>query len=77
VYGGKSKGNKILGDVYAFGLENFTWVKVPLYGNVPDPSFNHSSVIYSNKLYIYGGLNQHFTMHSKLRVLELGNLLFP
>ena len=25
IYGGKSKGNKILGDVYAFDLTDFTW----------------------------------------------------
>lgn len=50
----------------------FNWFEIKISGNIPDPSFNHSSVICKNKMYVFGGLNLNHKIHSKLRVLELG-----
>ena len=63
-----------LSDTYIFDLENFEWSKVELYSNISDfhvlNRCGHQSAIFSNKLIIYGGMNNNNYVGSTLLIIN-------
>jgi hypothetical protein len=70
-----------LSDNYIFDLENFDWFKVELYSHVHDFKIlsrcSHQSVVYSNKLLIFGGMNSNNYLGSSLLIVNLDFYYFP
>ena len=64
-----------LNDTYLFDLENFDWVKIILYSQLPGFKVlnrcGHQSVIYGNKLIIVGGMNNNNYLGSTLFIINL------
>ena len=70
-----------LNDTYIFDLENFDWLKVELYSHIHDFKIlsrcGHQSVVYSNKLIIFGGMNNNNYLGSALLIVNLDFYYFP
>jgi hypothetical protein len=64
-----------LNDTYIFDLENFDWIKIILYSQLPGFKVlnrcGHQSVIYGNKLIIVGGMNNNNYLGSTLFIINL------
>ena len=64
-----------LDDTYVLDLENFGWVKVELYSNTNQfkviSRYGHKSAIFSNKLIIFGGMNNSNFIGSSLFIVNL------
>ncbi|XP_062509238.1 rab9 effector protein with kelch motifs-like [Corticium candelabrum] len=44
-------------DVHIFNIEDGTWQEVAVGGPVPDKRYSHCSVVWKNKMIVFGGLN--------------------
>jgi len=53
MYGGKSNGYRQ--DVQEYNFDSNTWTKIDTKGKQPSGRYGHSAVIYSGKMYIWGG----------------------
>ena len=64
-----------LNDTFIFDLENFEWMKVELYSQISGfqiyTRYGHSSIIFSNKLIILGGMNNSNYLGSSILILNL------
>ena len=78
IHGGRNDFNNesfALNDTFILNLYNFDWIKIILYNNF----FNfkvlnrcaHSSIIYNNKLIIFGGMNNNNYLGSILFIINL------
>ena len=67
--------NSSLNDTFLLNLENLEWIEVTLFSNINN--FNvahrcsHQSIIYSDKLIIFGGMNNNNFLGSSLFVINL------
>eukprot|EP00475_Leptophrys_vorax_P014112 TRINITY_DN20499_c0_g1_i1.p1 TRINITY_DN20499_c0_g1~~TRINITY_DN20499_c0_g1_i1.p1 ORF type:complete len:385 (-),score=72.59 TRINITY_DN20499_c0_g1_i1:66-1220(-) len=48
-------GSTVKGDVHEFDFKNYHWRKLDLQGDVIAPRYGHSSVIFQDKIYLFGG----------------------
>ena len=73
LFGGKNDLNNgvFYNDFHVFDLENFSWSRVIIYDKIPCERAEHSSVIFANKLYIFGGINMNKYMGSDFYVINL------
>ena len=64
-----------LNDTFILDLENFEWLKIELYSNNKDfkviSRYGHKSTIFSNKLIIFGGMNNSNYIGSSLFIVNL------
>ena len=64
-----------LNDTFIFDLEKFEWMSVQLYSQINNfqifTRYGHSSIIFSNKLIILGGMNNNNYLGSSILVLNL------
>ena len=64
-----------LNDTFILDLLNFNWIKVQLYSNIHDfkiiSRFGHNSSIFSNKLIIFGGMNNNNYIGSSIFIINL------
>ena len=64
-----------LNDTYILDLENFEWLRIELYSNNRDfkviSRYGHKSTIFSNKLIIFGGMNNNNYIGSSLFIVNL------
>ena len=64
-----------LNDTFIYDLENFEWLKIELYSNNKDfkviSRYGHKSTIFSNKLIIFGGMNNNNYIGSSLFIVNL------
>ena len=78
IHGGRNDLNSdsfALNDTYIFDLEFLQWHKVTLYSNIEGfkvmPRCAHQSVVYDNKLIIFGGMNNQSYIGSCLFIIKL------
>ena len=78
IHGGRNdalSATSALNDTYIFDLENFEWTKIELYSNNIDfkviSRYGHKSTIFSNKLIIFGGMNNNNYIGSSLFIVNL------
>ena len=78
VHGGRNdelSATSALDDTYVLDLENLGWVKVELYSNSNNfkviSRYGHKSAIFSNKLIIFGGMNNSNFIGSSLFIVNL------
>ena len=78
VHGGRNDSQNesfALNDTYIFNLNYLQWHQVHLYSNMAKfdifPRCGHKSVIYSNKLIIFGGMNNKNYLGSSLFIINL------
>ena len=78
VHGGRNDDvskTSALNDTFIFDLENFEWMSVQLYSQISNfqvfTRYGHSSIIFSNKLIILGGMNNSNYLGSSILVLNL------
>ena len=64
-----------LSDTFVFDLENFEWMQVTLYSQLPKfkvlSRCGHQSAIYGNKMIILGGMNNNNYVGSSLFIVNL------
>jgi len=56
IFGGINPGRDYLNDTWLFHREVLEWTKFECGNDLPDPRSSHSSVVFEDALYIYGGL---------------------
>jgi len=77
VFGGsESKTSHATNDLYKLDLEEFQWTKCQATGDIPSARSRHRSVIYRDKMFVFGGRSQ---LDANLRMndlfcLDLNNL---
>jgi hypothetical protein len=78
VHGGRNdelSDTSALDDTFVLDLDNLEWVKVELYSNTIDfkviSRYGHKSTIFSNKLIIFGGMNNNNYIGSSLFIVNL------
>ena len=78
VHGGRNdelSETSALDDTFVLDLDNLEWVKVELYSNTIDfkviSRYGHKSTIFSNKLIIFGGINNNNYIGSSLFIVNL------
>ena len=78
VHGGRNdelSATSALDDTFVLDLDNLEWVKVELYSNTIDfkviSRYGHKSTIFSNKLIIFGGMNNNNYIGSSLFIVNL------
>ena len=78
IHGGRNDNlseTSALNDTFVFDLENLEWIKVELYSNIKDfkaiSRYGHKSTIFSNKLIIFGGMNNNNYIGSSLFIVNL------
>ena len=58
-------------DLHVFDLETCSWSKVAIFDKIPVERGEHSSIIYGNKLFIYGGINMDKYLGSEFYIINL------
>ena len=78
IHGGRNddiSSNCALNDTFILDLFNLSWIKVSLYSNINNfqvmSRFGHNSSIFSNKLIIFGGMNNNNYIGSSLFIVDL------
>ena len=78
IHGGKNdniSSTSALDDTFVLDLGNLSWVKVILYSNIPNfkviSRYGHKSTLYSNKLIVFGGVNNNNYIGSSLFIINL------
>ena len=78
IHGGRNDSlseSSALNDTYIFDLENFEWAKIILYSQINEFKVlnrcGHKAEIYSNKLIIFGGMNNNNYLGSSLLIINL------
>ena len=78
IHGGRNdalSASSALNDTYILDLENFEWARIELYSNNRDfkviSRYGHKSTIFSNKLIIFGGMNNNNYIGSSLFIVNL------
>ena len=80
IHGGRNDSKSesfALNDTYIFDLDFYQWIRVDLVSNVPDYKIfarcSHDSVIYSDNLIIFGGMNNQSYLGSSLLIISLNS----
>ena len=78
VHGGRNddlSASSALNDTFILDLESMEWSEVKLYSNIKDfkviSRYGHKSTIFSNKLIIFGGMNNNNYIGSSLFIVNL------
>ena len=78
IHGGRNdalSSTSALNDTFILDLENMEWMKIELYSNIKDfkviSRYGHKSTIFSNKLIIFGGMNNSNYIGSTLFIVNL------
>ena len=78
VHGGRNddlSASSALNDTFILDLESMEWFEVKLYSNIKDfkviSRYGHKSTIFSNKLIIFGGMNNNNYIGSSLFIVNL------
>ena len=73
LFGGKNETHSKLfyNDLHVFDLETCSWSKVTIFDKIPVERGEHSTVIYGNKMYIYGGINMDKYLGSEFYIINL------
>ena len=50
------------------------WTNPPCFGDVPSPRTDHASAIINDKVWLFGGSNQHWTLHDDMFELTMHSL---
>eukprot|EP01127_Copromyxa_protea_P003367 TRINITY_DN1318_c0_g1_i7.p1 TRINITY_DN1318_c0_g1~~TRINITY_DN1318_c0_g1_i7.p1 ORF type:complete len:1526 (-),score=243.36 TRINITY_DN1318_c0_g1_i7:2-4579(-) len=58
IFGGISKGDTLLNDVWRFNFVCQEWFRVDFSGDMPVARWGHSTVLYNNMMYIFGGVTE-------------------
>ena len=62
---------KGLNYIVLYGIMNFNWISVDLYGSINEKRAEHCSEIIGDKLIIFGGCNETNFLNSKVFIVEL------
>lgn len=74
IFGGLSQTNTTYNDVYIYDIDKNEWFMPDIEGDIPDSRCSHSSVIYENKLYIYGGSSPSSGLFDDLWELDISDI---
>lgn len=78
VFGGHNYGDdfEFLNDLICLDLINYKLEKKQTTGDIPSPSSGHSAVVYNNKMFVYGGLEDDSWQNADNTVYSLDLELF-
>jgi len=73
IFGGKNEyyNDMYFNELYIFNLLNSNWICANIYDKLPLERGEHSSIIWNNKLLIYGGINQNCYLGSEMYIINL------
>jgi len=63
VFGGKTKQNETINDLWKLDLTSFVWEKCNPIGYIPEERYSHSSVVCNQKIYYFGGYSSKFDIN--------------
>ena len=74
INGGRNDSGKnvFFNDIFILNLHTFNWIKVKTFSNEPKDRAQHSSILYHNKLIIFGGICATKYLGSDLFVVNFG-----
>jgi hypothetical protein len=76
LYGGQNnRTGAIFDDISMFDLDSSTWYSVIIYDDLPSARFDHSSVIYDNMLFVFGGMGNNHILGSDIYAANMGNCI--
>lgn len=52
--------NVFFNDIYSYNLESEKWKKIEIKGDLPSARFDHTSIIYQDSMYVFGGENGNY-----------------
>jgi len=57
VFGGEAQGGDALNDLWTLNLKGSAqfWQRCQAFGDIPERSFGHTSLVYNQKMYVFGG----------------------
>jgi Kelch motif len=58
VFGGFDEDHSTLNDFWTLNLKRWTWSNIPLRGDIPAARSGHCSLIYKDKLILFGGIKE-------------------
>ena len=70
LFGGINDSKILFNDIYLFIIKSNIWIKPKIIGNSPNPRYKHSSILYNNKMIIFGGRNE-LTIFNDLWIFDL------
>eukprot|EP01130_Rhizamoeba_saxonica_P008911 TRINITY_DN360_c0_g2_i3.p1 TRINITY_DN360_c0_g2~~TRINITY_DN360_c0_g2_i3.p1 ORF type:complete len:522 (-),score=118.99 TRINITY_DN360_c0_g2_i3:1506-3071(-) len=71
IYGGKDDTDTFSPELYKYNLDLRIWDQIIVIGNKPEGRWLHSTVLYDDKLYIYGGLGDSGKVFDELWIFDL------
>lgn len=76
IHGGRNDKNKlqIFNDIYVLDLVTITYIRAYTYETIPKDRYEHSSFIFDNKLYIFGGIDEDRYIGSDFFLIDLSKL---
>ena len=73
LFGGKdNKQGIIFNDLFVLDLDSFMWYRVGMYNDFPVSRYDHSAIIYENKLICFGGMSDNHFIGSDIYVVNIG-----
>jgi len=75
VYGGKNDESNVditFNDFFIMDLINLIWYKVKIFDGIPKERYEHSSVVFDDKLIVFGGMDSKMYIPSDLYQVTLG-----
>ena len=58
IYGGRNDlKNEVYNDIVLLDMENMCWIRTKFWGEKPQKRSEHNAVVISNKLFVFGGVN--------------------
>ena len=60
IYGGRNDiKNEVYNDIVLLDMENMSWIHTKFWGEKPLKRSEHNAVVISNKLFVFGGVNNY------------------
>ena len=70
IYGGKNF-FRSFNEMFVCDIVNFNWIQIDLFGGINENRSEHSSEIFGDKLYIFGGSNENNFLAAKMFCVDL------
>ena len=72
-----SPGGNCRSDIYTLAVDSFTWKKLQMHGQQPQPRAYHNAVLLGNQMYMFGGINTALHQFNDLWIAHFGSKLLP
>ena len=72
IYGGRNDlKNEVYNDIVLLDMENMCWIKTIFWGEKPQERSEHNAIVISNKLFVFGGVNNYNFINFDFTIFNL------